>query len=54
MIRSTPDHLIATIGLTDFVVVHTAEATLIAPKGDDAAIRKLVALLEERGYERFL
>jgi mannose-1-phosphate guanylyltransferase len=54
VIRSTPDHLVATIGLTDFVVVHTADATLIAPKGDDAAIRKLVALLKERGYERFL
>jgi mannose-1-phosphate guanylyltransferase len=54
VIRSTPDHLVATIGLTDFVVVHTADATLIAPKGDEAAIRKLVALLKERGYERFL
>ncbi|HLJ12795.1 MAG TPA: mannose-1-phosphate guanylyltransferase [Planctomycetaceae bacterium] len=54
VIRSTASHLVATIGLTDFVVVHTADATLIAPKGDESAIRKLVALLEERGYERFL
>ena len=54
VIRTTPDHLLATIGLKDFVVVHTADATLIAPKGDEAAIRKLVALLKERGYERFL
>lgn len=54
VIRSTPDHLVATIGLKDFVVVHTPDATLIAPRGDDAAIRKLVALLEESGYERFL
>jgi mannose-1-phosphate guanylyltransferase len=54
VIRSTPDHLLATIGLKDFVVVHTADATLIAPKGDEAAIRKLVALIKERGYERFL
>ncbi len=54
VIRSTPDHLVATIGVTDLVVVHTADATLIAPKGDEAAIRKLVALLKERGYERFL
>ncbi|MGE5193968.1 MAG: mannose-1-phosphate guanylyltransferase [Deltaproteobacteria bacterium] len=54
VIRSTPDHLLATIGLKDLVVVHTPDATLIAPKGDEAAIRKLVALLKERGYERFL
>src|SRR5262245_29059898 len=54
VIRSTPDHLVATIGLKDFVVVHTPDATLIAPKGDETAIRKLVALLKERGHERFL
>ncbi len=54
VIRSTPDHLVATIGLKDFVVVHTPDATLIAPRGDDAAIRKLVALLKESGHERFL
>lgn len=54
VIRSSGDHLVATIGLRDFVVVHTADATLVAPKGDEAALRKLVALLKERGYERFL
>ncbi len=54
VIRSTPDHLVATIGLKDFVVVHTADATLIAPLGDEAAIRKLVASLKECGHERFL
>ncbi|MBI3866332.1 MAG: mannose-1-phosphate guanylyltransferase [Planctomycetia bacterium] len=54
VIRTTGDHLVATIGLKDFVVVHTPDATLIAPQGDEAALRKLVALLEERGHSRFL
>lgn len=54
IIRSTPEHLVATIGLKDFVVVHTADATLIAPKDNESALRKLVALLAERGYEQFL
>jgi mannose-1-phosphate guanylyltransferase len=54
IIRSTGDHLVATIGLTDYVVVHTPDATLIAPKGDEAALRKLVALIEKRGHDRFL
>lgn len=54
VIRSAGDHLVATIGLKDFVVVHTPDATLIAPKGDEAALRKLVALLQERGHDRFL
>ena len=30
------------------------DATLIAPKGDETALRKLVALLEERGFGGFL
>jgi mannose-1-phosphate guanylyltransferase len=54
VIRSTADHLVATVGLKDFVVVHTPDATLIAPKGDEAALRKLVALLQERGHDRYL
>lgn len=54
VIRTTSDHLVATIGLNEFVVVHTADATLIAPKGDETALKKLVALLQERGYERFV
>jgi mannose-1-phosphate guanylyltransferase len=54
VIRTTPDHLVATIGLANLVVVHTPDATLIAPKDDDNAIRRLVALLEEQGYGRFL
>ena len=54
VIRSTGDHLVATIGLKGFVVVHTPDATLIAPKGDEAALRKLVALLQERGHDKYL
>ncbi|MDA0834276.1 MAG: mannose-1-phosphate guanylyltransferase [Planctomycetota bacterium] len=48
------DHLIATLGMSDCIVVHTADATLVANRNDEQAIRQLVALMEERGYERFL
>jgi mannose-1-phosphate guanylyltransferase len=54
VIRTTPDHLVATFGISDLIVVHTPEATLIAPRDDESAIRKLVARLEENGYGRFL
>ncbi|MBS0266044.1 MAG: UTP--glucose-1-phosphate uridylyltransferase [Planctomycetes bacterium] len=54
VIRTTGDHLVATIGLEDFVVVHTPDATLVAPQGDEAALRQLVKLLEERGFGRYL
>ncbi|QDT97001.1 mannose-1-phosphate guanylyltransferase [Gimesia aquarii] len=54
IIRTTDDHLIATIGVENFLIVHTPDATLMAPKKDESAIKKLVNLLKERGYERFL
>lgn len=54
IIRSTEEHLIATIGLEDCIVVHTPDATLVARKGDENAIRQLVARIEEQGNERFL
>lgn len=54
VIRTTADHLVTTIGIENLVVVHTPDATLIAPKDDENALRKLVAKLQELGYERFL
>lgn len=54
IIRSDPAHLVATIGLEDFIVVHTPEATLVAKKDDENALRRLVAELEQRGLGKFL
>ena len=55
IIRSTDEgHLIAVAGMEDCIVVHTPDATLVARKDDETAVRRLVKLIEERGYERFL
>jgi mannose-1-phosphate guanylyltransferase len=54
IVRSTPDHVIAVAGVDDLVIVHTPDATLIARKDDENAIRQLVARMEELGYERHL
>jgi mannose-1-phosphate guanylyltransferase len=48
------DHLIVTLGLTDCIVVRTPDATLIARKEDEESIRKVVKILEERGWKEFL
>jgi mannose-1-phosphate guanylyltransferase len=54
IVRTTSDHLVATIGMSDCIVVHTPDATLVARKDDEESIRRLVQALRERGYERFL
>lgn len=54
IIRSTQEHLIVTVGLADCIVVHTPDATLIARRSQEEAIRKIVALLAERGWKEHL
>jgi len=48
------DHLIVTLGLQDCIIVHTPNATLVANKHAEESIRKVVELLQERGYEEYL
>jgi mannose-1-phosphate guanylyltransferase len=43
-----------TLGLADCIVVRTPDATLIARKDDEESIRRVVKLLEERGWREYL
>jgi mannose-1-phosphate guanylyltransferase len=54
IVRTTGDHLVGAIGMSDCIIVHTSDATLVARKDDEESIRRLVQALRERGYERFL
>ena len=55
IVRTTEaKHLVATIGMQDCIVVHTPDATLVASRNDEDAIKRLVELIAEKGYERFL
>jgi mannose-1-phosphate guanylyltransferase len=54
IVRSSDDHLIVTLGLSNCIVVHTPDATLVANKQDEESIRQLVKMLEERGWQEYL
>jgi len=54
IVRGPDDHLIVTVGLSDCIIVHTPDATLVAAKQDEESIRQVVKLLEERGGREFL
>lgn len=54
IIRTTEDHLVATIGIKDLIVVHTPTATLIADRRDEGSIKQLIAELERRNLREFL
>ena len=48
------DHLIATIGVDDLVIVRAADATLICTKRDAQGIRELVARVRENFGDKYL
>lgn len=54
IIRSSGDHLVATIGVKDLIIVHTPTATLVADKRDEAAVKQLIAELERRKLDAYL
>jgi mannose-1-phosphate guanylyltransferase len=54
IIRGTADHLVVTLGMKDTIVVHTPDATLVADKHQEEAIREVVKALEECGWREYL
>ena len=48
------DHLIATIGLDDLVIIHSPDATLVCPKRDAARIKELVNNIRETLGDKYL
>ncbi len=54
IVRSDKDHLVVTIGTKDMIVVHTQDATLVAPKNEEERVREVVQQLTELGHLRYL
>ncbi len=47
-------HVIATIGVDDLIIVQTPDATLVAKKSDEAAVKQIVELIEMNGWQEYL
>lgn len=54
IVHAGADHLVVTMGLEDMLVVHTPDATLVADRRCEEAVRKVVAELEARGWTDYL
>jgi mannose-1-phosphate guanylyltransferase len=54
IVRGDDQRLIVTLGMKDCIIVHTPDATLVANKNDEEAVRHIVAELKSRGWEEFL
>ena len=53
VVNDDPEHLLALVGVRDSVVVHTADATLVCPRGDAERVKELLAAVEQRWGRRF-
>ena len=53
VISTDPKHLISTIGLSDMIIVHTKDATLVCPKGEAQRVKELVGKIKEKYGNRF-
>lgn len=54
IVCSDNDHLVVTLGLKDCIIVQTPDATLVADKNDEEAMRQIVPKLRELGWEHLL
>jgi mannose-1-phosphate guanylyltransferase len=54
VIAGDADKLIATLGVSDLIIIQDGDAILVANRHDEASIKKLVEQLRARGLEKYL
>lgn len=47
-------HLIGTVGVRNLLIVHNENATLVADRSEEGAVKQLVELLKQKGLENYL
>jgi mannose-1-phosphate guanylyltransferase len=53
IVSQDPDHLVATLGLSDMIVVHTKDVTMVCPKRDAQRVKELVEKARQGWGNRF-
>lgn len=53
VVSDDPDHLVATVGLTETIIVHTRDVTMVCPKSAAERVKDLAARVTERHGERY-
>lgn len=53
IISQDPDHLISTIGLSDVIIVHTKDATLVCPKREAQRVKELAMKVRDKYDDKY-
>jgi len=54
IISTDPGHLVSTIGLSDMIIVHSKDVTMVCPKGEAQRVKELVGKVKEKFGDKFL
>ena len=54
VIAADPGHLIATIGVENLLIIQDGNATLVADRRDEGAVKQIVDMLKKPGLENYL
>jgi mannose-1-phosphate guanylyltransferase len=54
IISEDPEHLMTLIGISDMIIVHTKDATMVCPKGEAQRVKELVGKVKEKYGDRYL
>jgi mannose-1-phosphate guanylyltransferase len=53
VITDHPGHLVSAIGVSDMIIVHTADATLVCPKSEAQRVKELVGKIKDKFGDGF-
>jgi mannose-1-phosphate guanylyltransferase len=53
VISEDPAHLITTVGISDMIIVHTRDATMVCPKSEAQRVKELVGKVKEKYGARY-
>jgi mannose-1-phosphate guanylyltransferase len=54
VVSDDPEHLVSAIGVSDMIIVHTKDATMVCPKSEAQRVKELVGRVKEKFGGRYL
>jgi mannose-1-phosphate guanylyltransferase len=54
IISHDPTHLVAAVGLSDMIIVHTRDVTMVCPKRDAQRVKDMVKKAQESYGDQFM
>ena len=54
IVSRDPNHLISCVGLSDMIVVHTPDVTMVCPQSESQRVKELVAKVKEKYGEKYM